>query len=168
MIRRMILAAVAVLAAAPASAQAQRETTSYGAWGLTCLSKNSSSCLLGTRIAADKQGERMLLSVHGDLRGTPRLTFRMPANVVPQAGVALKVGRFPPRRFRLWGCDANICEARAAMTPSLLAELKASRMMALAWFEPPRRQATVAVPLAGFAQGWTALSRRSASRSTRT
>jgi invasion protein IalB len=95
----------------------------------------------------------------------PVLHLTVPLGIYIPLGVALRVDAGPQRKAEIHTCTTDGCEAMIPLDAELLAALTGGQLTQVAFLDAvTRRQITVAMPMTGFAQAYTALQRKATAR----
>lgn len=150
----------------PAEAQAPSPKQTFESWLLSC-EDGRPPCYISQSIQLKETGQRILRVVTGHLgpEGRPILHLTVPLGIYLPLGVALRVDEGPQRKAEVQTCTADGCEATLLLDTELLTALTEGKLTQVAFLDAvTRRQITVAVPMAGFRQAYTALQQQAASR----
>lgn len=136
----------------------------FNNWQLACEASRV-TCYVSQNTSLTETGQRVLRAVAGNLgpEEQPVLHLTVPLGIYIPLGVALRVDAGPQRKAEVHTCTSDGCEAVLPLDAELLAALTGGQLTQVAFLDAvTRRQITVAVPMAGFAQAYTALQQRAA------
>lgn len=159
-----VLLGLLMVLTAPYWQQAHAQT--FGAWKLAC-DAGAVSCYVEQNTSLTDTGQRVLRVMAGDLgpERRPVLHLTVPLGIYIPLGVALRVDAGLQRKAEVHTCTSDGCEAMLPLDAELLAALTGGQLTQVAFLDAvTRRQITVAVPMAGFAQAYTGLQQRAATR----
>lgn len=142
------------------------EAQTFENWRLSC-EVDKPPCYISQSTTLKETGQRILRVLAGNLgpEGRPVLHLSVPLGIYIPLGVALRVDEGPQLKAEVHTCTPDSCEAMLPLDAELLAALESGEITQVAFLDAvTRRQITVAVPMAGFSQAYTALQQKAGPR----
>lgn len=149
---RVIAGLVGSLALLPPAFGQVASSSIHGSWSVEC-SGDGGKCAATQKVTTDPEGVKVVLGVMVEPakgKGAPQLTFRMSNRAYVPAGAGLKIDDHEPLRAPISGCDAEVCEVRAWLTPELSRQMRGGKLLIFAYFLDSQRQMSLPVSLDGF------------------
>lgn len=155
-------------AADPARPRLTREEK-FSAWGLSCSTardaagKEAERCMVSQLVGVDPKHPRVVLGVTVDYLNSatvPTMRLRFAAGAQSKAGIGIRIDNSAEMRLPISNCDARRCEAVGQLTPEVLKVWRNGKLAQLAFIGADGQQVLLPIPLKGFDQALTALSRQ--------